>query len=130
MNKARRLWSLAIAGLVAAAFTFVLQPTAISKKPPKETVIKGCGDKKPPVKFPHAKHVKTLKEKGMKCKTCHHKKGKVKTCSTKECHGKPQKGLKTCSDKSMKKNPFHKQCVGCHKKLKKGPKKCKECHKK
>jgi hypothetical protein len=134
MNTGRRIWTLAAAGVMALAITFVLSSTAVSKKPPATIVIKACQKKKTPTKFPHKAHVKKLKAHGVKCKTCHHKKSKVKTCSSAKCHAKAQKNIGTCFDKSKKKNPFHKQCIGCHKKmggkkgLKKGPVKCKGCH--
>ena len=48
-----------------------------------------------------------------------------------KCHAGKRKGKKPgCAEMSMKKNPFHITCAGCHKKLKKGPTKCKACHKK
>ena len=122
----RRLWTLAIGAAMALAITFVMRPTAVGGKTPTVIEIKGCQKKKPPVKFQHAKHVKDLKASGVTCKTCHHKAGKEKKCST--CHAKPQKGIGTCDVASGTKNPFHKTCIGCHKKMTKGPKKCKECH--
>ncbi len=86
--------------------------------------------KKAPVKFTHEKHVKEYK---IKCNDCHHvyKDGKniwkegaeVAKCSS--CHTSPTKNEgKTLSLK----NAFHKNCQGCHKKEKKGPRKCNECH--
>jgi len=122
----RRIWTLALAGMMALAITFVLRPTAVSAKAPTETTIDGCKKKKKGVKFAHAKHVKALKGKAT-CKTCHHKAGKDKKCTT--CHAKPVKDMGTCFKASKKKNPIHKQCIGCHAKMKKGPTKCKECHK-
>jgi DnaJ-class molecular chaperone len=48
---------------------------------------------------------------------------KVAMCSS--CHKSPTKNEgKTLSLK----NAFHKNCQGCHKKMKKGPKKCNQCH--
>ena len=97
----------------------------VAKSPPKKVVIKGCQKKKPPVKFDHEKHVKSLK---IGCKTCHHK-GAGKTCFS--CHAGKAKGKKPgCAEMSLKKNPYHITCVGCHKKKGKGPKSCGKCHKK
>ncbi len=31
---------------------------------------------------------------------------------------------------SLKKNPFHLSCRVCHKEMKQGPTKCKQCHRK
>ena len=129
--------------MTAAAFLtpqLFFSATAEAKKVPAVIQIKGCQDKKPPVKFEHKKHHERLKKLKMDCKTCHHK-GSAKdgpkkgnTCT--KCHLKPTKGLGTCKDKSKKKNPFHVACIGCHKKLKakaelkikKAPTKCKGCH--
>jgi hypothetical protein len=97
-----------------------------AKSQPKVVVIDKCKKKKSGVKFNHAKHTKELK---VKCKQCHHK-GKNKACASAGCHVGKAAGKKPgCAEMSMKKNPFHITCVGCHKKNKKGPKKCKECHK-
>lgn len=134
MNTGRRIWTLAAAGAMALAITFVLSSTAVSKKPPANIVIKACQKKKTPTKYSHKLHVTKLKKHGVKCKTCHHKKSKVKSCSSAKCHAKKQKGVDSCFSKSTKKNPYHKQCIGCHKKmkgtkgLKNGPTKCKGCH--
>ena len=96
--------------------------------------------KKAIVQFTHAKHANDYK---ITCGECHHddagkplelKDGDpVQKCG--DCHkdfGKLDK-----ADKKMKKadkiKKYHKEavhanCVGCHKKEKKGPKKCTECH--
>ena len=52
------------------------------------------------------------------CVICHHTKEFI-VCSG--CHGIDVNIIKS-------KNAFHKQCKGCHKKLKQGPTKCKGCH--
>lgn len=98
-----------------------------AKGEPDKIVIKSCAKKKAPVKFDHKKHAKTLK---IKCVECHHNKdAKNRKCSTADCHAGKAKGKKPgCAEMSLKKNPYHINCVGCHKKQKKGPKKCKECH--
>lgn len=129
MSNGRRIWTLAIAGLMAVAFTSVLSSSATSKAPPKVQVIKICKTKKEAVKFPHADHVKKLKVKGVKCATCHHKKSADQRCGTADCHAKAQKGVAACTSANRKKNPYHKSCIGCHVKMDKGPKKCRECHK-
>ena len=65
------------------------------------------------VTFNHAAH-----QELSDCVTCHHT-GDYVQC--KSCHGVDQNTLKA-------KNAYHKQCKNCHKKMKKGPTKCKECH--
>ncbi len=109
--------------------------------PPSVVVIDNKGytrDKKGPVKFSHEKHVKQYK---VACTECHHvyKDGKnvwkegdpVQKCI--ECHS-PKK-VKGQLDL---KRAYHKNCMGCHKKLAKEGKisvkeakrlrKCSTCH--
>ncbi len=77
------------------------------------------------VKFTHEKHA------DVKCVECHHEakdaaaEAAIKGCLT--CHGKDPaaKGDITAKNKD---NPFHKNCIPCHKEKAKGPAKCKECH--
>ena len=97
----------------------------VAKAPPRKVVIKDCQKKKPPVAFDHEKHAKTLK---IGCKSCHHK-GSGKKCVS--CHAGKMKGKTPgCAEMSLKKNPYHITCAGCHKKKGKGPKSCGKCHKK
>ncbi len=78
------------------------------------------------VTFSHAKHGT------LKCVECHHEaktaadEANIKGCFT--CHGKDAKAKGDITSKSLKENPMHINCVGCHKEQKKGPTKCKECH--
>ncbi len=65
------------------------------------------------VTFEHHAH-----QKRTECSTCHHS-GDYAKCRS--CHGVDPKAPKA-------KNAFHKSCKGCHKQMKKGPTKCKECH--
>jgi cytochrome c553 len=65
------------------------------------------------VTFNHVTH-----QKLSDCATCHHT-GDYVQC--KSCHGVDQNAPKV-------KNAYHKQCKNCHKEMKKGPTKCKECH--
>ena len=97
-----------------------------AKPPPKQVTIDKFKKKKSAVAFNHEAHSKKLK---IKCVTCHHTKKQI-SCSTDKCHGAKAEGKKPGGgEMSMKKNPFHISCVDCHKKEKKGPAKCKECHK-
>ncbi len=66
------------------------------------------------VSFDHTKH-----EGVTDCATCHHTEGEA-TC--KSCH------MEKKGDAPKAKDAFHKNCKGCHKSMKKGPTKCKECH--
>ena len=65
------------------------------------------------VTFDHSAH-----QKRTDCETCHHT-GDYAQC--KSCHGVDPKAPKA-------KVAYHKNCKDCHKELKKGPTKCKECH--
>ena len=85
--------------------------------------------RKGPVPFNHKAHIKTV---GGKCATCHHTyKGKGTPIACSKCHKKHKEGKKPSLMRA-----FHKNCMGCHKKLVKagkpaGPaRKCKGCHKK
>ncbi|MFH1131582.1 MAG: cytochrome c3 family protein [Pseudomonadota bacterium] len=92
---------------------------------PKKVVIKKCGKKLPAVTFPHETH--TQKQK-FDCKKCHHKGKKATACVP--CHAGKEKGKTPgCAEMSSKKNPYHILCTTCHKKMKLGPNRCKECHK-
>jgi len=82
------------------------------------------------VTFGHKHHSVDLK---IKCTECHHvmkdgknvwKEGdKVAMCAS--CH----KSAKKNEGKMLSLyNAFHKNCKDCHKKMKKGPTKCNECH--
>ena len=64
------------------------------------------------VTFNHAAH-----QGATDCSTCHHTDGYA---SCKSCHD----GTKAPKAKTA----YHKNCKDCHKKGKKGPTKCKECH--
>lgn len=113
--------ALGLVGGVAMLYT-----TASAKDAPKKVVIDKCKKKKSGVSFDHQAHVKKQK---IKCKTCHHT-GKNDSCATAKCHAGKAEGKKPgCAEMSLKKNPYHISCVGCHKKQKKGPKGCKDCHK-
>jgi len=120
--------------VVAASFALaVVAFAAKAKDAPESATIDACKKKKAAVVFPHKKHV----DAKLECAKCHHtqkdlKAGadvEVKKCSS--CHLTPEKPeTPKCTETSSKKNPFHISCTGCHKEQKKGPTKCKECHKK
>lgn len=67
-----------------------------------------------PVQMSHWEHEK----KGVRCETCHHKKGndgRIKQCAA--CH----KGK--AGDETM-----HNLCINCHVAKKEGPSMCQDCH--
>lgn len=107
--------------------------------PPEEMTLDSCGDTRAPVEFPHKAHFDDLE-----CTTCHHSQEEmtleavqggmeVELCA--DCHVEPEEvDTPNCTEKSLRKNPFHITCVGCHKEEKKEdeslsvPTKCAECH--
>ncbi|MEJ2312372.1 MAG: cytochrome c3 family protein [Gemmatimonadales bacterium] len=116
------------------------RPTqAQATDPPEEVTIDACADTKAPVSFPHKAHYERLE-----CTTCHHTQEEltleaaqggmeVETCAA--CHLEPEEeDTPSCTEKSLKKNPFHIACVSCHKDAKaedeslSAPTKCAECH--
>ena len=76
--------------------------------------------KRAPVAFPHAVHFDYT------CNTCHHKwsgQEEIMSCSTSGCHDLavlPKKEERSEEDTILRyyKTAFHKQCIGCHKKIK------------
>ena len=123
----------AIGALVLASGALV--STASAADLPTNITLGSCGTKQPPVAFDHAKHAE-----GTKCATCHHTQpdlaagGEAATCVS--CHKDPKDDALDCAQMSPKKNPYHVNCMGCHKdavkkdaSLKgKAPTTCKECH--
>ena len=105
---------------------------------PEDIVIDGCQADKAPVAFPHKAHFEYAA-----CVDCHHTSEgltaetvadmTVETCAS--CHAEPEAAeTPSCKEKSLKKNPYHISCVGCHKEYIKehadsvAPKKCTACH--
>jgi hypothetical protein len=115
---------------VAAGSLALLISSASLAAPPEHITIDDCVAKKSAVEFPHAAHFDVTE-----CSTCHHTQedlsletaDQAKPCS--ECHNTPEKaGTPGCSETSLKKNPFHINCVSCHKEKEAGPTKCNDCH--
>ena len=97
---------------------------------PEHISIDDCVNKKSATEFPHTAHFEH-----MECSACHHTQENLsidsvdpaKPCS--DCHNEPEKaGTPGCSQMSLKKNPFHINCVSCHKERAEGPTKCNDCH--
>jgi hypothetical protein len=84
----------------------------------------GFVSKRSAVAFPHSRHFEYA------CRTCHHKwdgKSEVQSCTAAECHDQlsappPPKGRRYGDyiDDSIGyfKFAFHRQCIGCHKEIK------------
>jgi hypothetical protein len=103
---------------------------------PESITLDQCAAKQAPVEFTHAKHADR-----MKCGTCHHTQADLTADSTEtvasctSCHKDPEDAkTPSCAQMSPTKNPYHINCMGCHKdEVKKdaslkAPTKCKECH--
>lgn len=77
-----------------------------------------------PVSFSHGKHIDLVGD----CKVCHHMdEGITYTCSP--CH--PKEDVYKYDGKRVTvglKGAYHGTCIGCHKKMGKGPLKCTSCH--
>ena len=125
-----------LAGLVAVMAVAVV---ALAAEMPEKVTIKDCATTKGAVEFPHKAHVDAVKD----CVKCHHtqkgltaetaKTTAVDKCG--KCHIKPEKAeTPACAGKTMKDNPYHIGCVGCHKETKaakadtKAPTVCTGCH--
>lgn len=124
-----------VAGLLLGIWGVLGAQAASRYEPPETSVlsipIRGARQK-PPVWFSHRRH----QERQVACVQCHHeyqgrrnvwRQGQpVKLCG--ECHGShPQ------MSRPDLKNAFHRQCKGCHLKLRQqgrraGPVECRDCH--
>ena len=120
-------------GILSGLLLATVAIAAPANKAPATLKIDAAAKKKAAVDFGHKMHI----DKGVACDKCHHTqkglkatdKTEVKKCAA--CHTKPEKkGMPNISSASTKKNAYHKNCIGCHKAEKKGPTKCKQCHKK
>lgn len=120
---------------VLTVLLFLAAVTAFAFHGPAKITIDAKGGKQGPVALDHHKHQKLTNNA---CDKCHHMnkgltdagaaKAKVAKCST--CHTKAQGKLGTIAEASLTKNPYHVNCIGCHKAQKKGPVACTGCHKK
>ncbi len=92
-----------------------------SADPPEKFLlsIRNIAQTKPPVGFTHKGHFETVTE----CRTCHHRDTAVIGQKCSGCHGPNDEIMKVCLRKA-----YHRQCLGCHSKGNRGPRKCNECH--
>jgi len=125
--------------IVLSALAIMALATLVAFADVPETItIDGCMDTKTAVEFPHKAHFEITE-----CVTCHHTSegltaenvGEMEVATCGSCHIEPEEeGTPLCSEKSLKKNPYHIVCVTCHKAEKKenpdttAPKKCTACH--
>jgi hypothetical protein len=80
-------------------------------------------NKKAPVAFPHGEHAEDIV-----CVTCHHtSEGEKVEEKCFDCHGQDPDAPDP-SVSSLKDNPFHSLCRGCHKDKGVGPTSCNDCH--
>ena len=125
-----------LTGLLVAVMSAAL--VALASEMPETITIDDCADKKAAVEFPHKAHFEVTD-----CVTCHHTSEgltletaaemEVATCAS--CHVAPEdEAVPACGEMSLKKNPYHISCVGCHKDYVKehadstAPTKCNDCH--
>ena len=125
----------AVLSLVAGLLVAVVAMAGSGKTPPDSVTIDACKAKKTVVVMNHKAHV----DKKIACNECHHTNKDMKAAADQEvkkcsaCHLKPEKPeTLACTEMGPKKNPFHVNCIECHKKdaAKKAPTKCDDCHKK
>lgn len=116
---------------VGVALVVTVAFAGVANKAPDSVVLDKAKAKRPAVTFPHKLHVAKVA-----CDTCHHTNKGVKATDTvvvpscASCHLDPAKPeVPSIREMSLTKNPFHKQCIDCHKKETKGPTKCNDCHK-
>lgn len=116
--------------MITLAFFWLLNGSPLRAQPDK---IELEGKTRPAVTFPHNRHIET----GLSCKDCHHlyengknvlDEGKLEEGNQKircsACHGQ--------NSRLDREQAFHNQCIGCHRKYKKGektgPRYCGGCH--
>ncbi len=121
--------SLLIALMITALLgTFVVSMVSAADAPADGLEMKYPGEKTKyaPMKFDHSKHVE-----GIECATCHHKMAENPDMKCTSCHADTSKEAKKTPEghyKAFHSSKAEASCLGCHKKMKKGPKKCNDCH--
>ena len=106
---------------------------ATASEAPESVTLDGCASKRAAVEFPHQVHIGA----SIECVACHHTQegltatsdATVETCDS--CHMNPaDAATPDCAQMSLSKNPYHINCVGCHKEdgAETAPTKCDDCH--
>ncbi len=121
----RKFIALMIGTIFLVGAVAVISAAEVNKGAATYTIDK-CKKRKQSVEFNHAKHQGL---EGVTCKTCHHKVKKGETprgCF--QCHQCKKKG-----NIPSARTAFHRNCRGCHAKMKKagkatGPTSCTGCH--
>ena len=133
-----RKFTLMLLIALMAGVVFVVMAEEKAEGLPENITIKDCATKKAPVEFTHKAHFELAA-----CVDCHHTNEgltvenfaemEVPTCGS--CHIEPEKAeTPKCANSSKKTNPFHIQCISCHKEAvakdaeSTAPTKCKQCH--
>ncbi|MBU8870828.1 MAG: cytochrome c family protein [Gemmatimonadales bacterium] len=124
--------------LAVMAMSVALVAFAGDVELPENITIDQCAKKKAPVEFTHKAHFEYAT-----CVDCHHTsegltlenaaETEVPTCGS--CHIEPEDAeTPICSSAKKKDNPYHINCIGCHKEFKvenaetTAPTKCNACH--
>ncbi len=119
-------------GMSILALAAVALFAATAKEAPETATLDQCMKKQPAVTFTHNAHTELTE-----CTTCHHKQegltadSDIEVTRCVECHLEPAEAdTPSCTELSLKKNPYHILCVNCHKESGKdaAPTKCAGCH--
>lgn len=123
--------SILILGVAAFALLVAnVSLAATAADAPENVTIDQCMDKQAAVEFTHKAHWDRAE-----CTACHHTQEgltaesdmEVESCIS--CHKDPAEAeTPNCTEMSLRKNPYHVNCVDCHKTEAAGPTKCTECH--
>lgn len=87
-----------------------------SVNPPDFVIYQTKYKKGTQIRFDHRVHAKDY---GLKCIECHH----VEKCA--HCHGEETTPMMVEESKIA----LHETCMGCHRAIESGPRKCDDCHK-
>jgi len=125
-------WLVIVSCAVLALGVSTVTLAATASEAPETITLDACTSKKSAVEFTHQAHGELTE-----CTTCHHTQEgltadsdmTVEPCSS--CHLDPaDAATPDCTQMSLSKNPFHINCVGCHKESgsENAPTKCDDCH--
>ena len=116
-----------LGGVIAAMMISIL--SAQPEKITLENVEAYKKKRRPPVHFPHEVHMAG----DLACTDCHHRyeNGKNILDESELEEGTPNIQCRACHTTQSRVNlrrAFHRQCIGCHRREKRGPRLCGECH--